>query len=44
MGFFGMAQSIPNHIFPAMTRAWEQYLHIAMFTGAVATIIALIVF
>jgi hypothetical protein len=38
-----MAQTIPKPTFRAMTRTWEQLLHIAMFTGAVATVIALIV-
>jgi hypothetical protein len=38
-----MAQDKPTPIFRAMTRTWEQYLHIALFTGAVATVIALIV-
>jgi hypothetical protein len=38
-----MAQTIPKPTLRVMTRTWEQVLHIAMFTGAVATIIALIV-
>jgi hypothetical protein len=38
-----MAQTIPMPTFRAMTRTWEHYLHIAMFAGAVATVIALIV-
>ena len=41
--FFEMAETIPKPTFRAMTRTWEQLLHIAMFTGAVATVIALIV-
>ena len=38
-----MAEASRTLIFQHMTRSWEQYIHMAMFTAAAAVIVALIV-